>query len=95
VSSKRKRRATPKRRPAPKPPPAAIAFARAYRCQDCTGRARLRPRPDSNGVWHLDVRHDDGCPVLAGTVSPAPAGLRAAAAAGPRVLYIGPEGTPT
>jgi hypothetical protein len=81
-----KRRVSP-----PRPTPATLAYAAAYRCGHCTGRARIRPRPDSAGAWHLDVRHDDGCPVLGGTVSAAPAGLRAASATGRRVLYISPE----
>lgn len=74
----------------PKPPAAVNAAARAYRCGHCrstTAKPRRR-----GGVWHLDVRHDETCPVINGTVSHAPAGLRAvkaaAASTGEHVLYI-------
>lgn len=73
------------------PPPAEVlAFARAYRCTDCTGRAG-KPRRQ-HGQWHLDIRHDNSCPVLTGVTSRTAAGLSAAAAAakiGKGVLYIG------
>jgi len=39
---------------------AAVAYADAYLCPDCTSETELRQ--DDDGVYHLDVHHDDSCP---------------------------------
>ena len=74
-----------------RPPPAVAAYARAYRCSDCSARAG-KPRRAA-GSWHVDVRHDDSCPVLTGSVDKTAAGVAAAVEAarttGTRALYIG------
>ena len=74
-----------------RPPATITAAARAYQCGHCQSLTG-KPRQDPDGVWHLDVRHDNTCPVINGTVSHAPAGRRALAAAtastGQRALYI-------
>lgn len=81
-----------RRRGTRKPPPEAIAYAAAYRCGHCTGRARARRKPDELGVWHIEVAHDDSCPAYAGTVPLTGAGLRAleatVKATGTSCLYI-------
>ena len=44
-------------------PPAIRAIANNLdnvRCPDCDNDARLRQ--DSDGIWHLDIQHDDTCP---------------------------------
>lgn len=83
------------RRVTPKPPREAAVYARAYRCGHCTGKGRLRRKPDRYGIWHIEVAHDGSCPILTGTVSVAGAGRRAMAAmakiTGTTGLYIGPE----
>ncbi len=45
------------------PPPRVAAFAAAYRCPDCTGHTGA-PSLGPDGLWHADMWHDDGCPVL-------------------------------
>lgn len=76
----------------PTPSAAARAYAKAYRCHDCTGHVvRLRHDKHQAGVWHVDVAHDDDCPVLTGRVSPHTAGLAASASVattGARVAYL-------
>ena len=72
-----------------------LAFARSYRCSDCDSETGV-PRLDSHGMWHIEIRHDDGCPVLTGVVSGKSAGLLAAAEAariggGGSVVYIAPK----
>jgi hypothetical protein len=61
------------------PPPSMIAYAEAYECGHCDADISVLHYPgEPDEMWHLNVAHDDGCPVLAGRVSSAPAGLRAA-----------------
>lgn len=81
----------------PKPPPAVQAYADAYRCTDCRSTT-ARPRRDHRGLWHIDIRHDDCCPVLAGTVPHRGAGRaaarRAAEQTGARTVYVAVDLTP-
>lgn len=73
------------------PPAHVVAYARAYRCSDCTGRAG-KPR-HRHGGWHVEIRHDSGCPVLTGKVDRTTAGIAAATAAATeteaRYVYVG------
>ncbi len=39
---------------------AVLSYADHYECPDCTSATELRR--DSDGVFHLDVRHDLTCP---------------------------------
>lgn len=77
-----------RRIPRPSPPPELLAYAAAYQCMDCA--ADVAPVWVRRlGVWSIEVRHDDGCPVLAGTVSRTGAAREAARAARIRpVLYV-------
>jgi hypothetical protein len=43
-------------------PRAIRAFAAAYRCPDCLSET-TQPVVDEFGVWHIDVQHDDTCPM--------------------------------
>jgi hypothetical protein len=74
-----------------RPPAAVLAAARAYRCGHCRSRTG-NPKRDHSGIWHIGIHHDQTCPVLAGTISRAPAGIRSAQSAagstGQRILYI-------
>lgn len=70
------------------PPAGVAAYARAYRCHDCDADVGP-PRMGVDGVWHVEIAHDDSCPTLTGAVSRIGAGLAAAAKTGERVLYIG------
>jgi hypothetical protein len=78
----------------PVPPPAVAALAASYECGHCDADIG-RPYRDADGIWHLAVAHDDGCPVLGGTVPVSHAGRRAAraaaAATGAGALYIATE----
>lgn len=80
-----------RRRIRPVPPRSVVRFASAYRCSDCPstiGRLRL----DRHGVWHIEVKHEPGCPQLSGAVDTAPdtvAAARRVAATGERVAYFG------
>jgi hypothetical protein len=79
-------------------PPATVAVtARAYRCGHCNSTTG-KPRQDRNGVWRLDIHHDNTCPVLSGAVPLASAGIRAAAVAatttGRRMLYVNTQEDP-
>ncbi|MER6252902.1 hypothetical protein ABT224_16230 [Streptomyces sp. NPDC001584] len=47
-----------------------------YRCGHCN--SETEPWTDDKGNRHLNIRHDDGCPVLEGTLSSLPDTLRAA-----------------
>lgn len=84
-----------RRRSSRKPPAEATAYAAAYKCGHCTGLARVRRKPDQYGVWHVDVHHDNSCPVLDGTVPVTGSGIRAMAAmvkaTGSNGLYIPPQ----
>ncbi|WP_405492982.1 hypothetical protein [Streptomyces sp. NBC_00096] len=46
-----------------------------YRCGHCASETEART--DQHGNPHLVIHHDDGCPVLAGTLSSLPDTLRA------------------
>ncbi|MFJ3978354.1 hypothetical protein [Streptomyces sp. NPDC090021] len=47
-----------------------------YRCGHCNSETETRTDP--HGFPHLVIHHDDGCPVLEGTLSSLPDTLRAA-----------------
>ncbi|MFB6567367.1 hypothetical protein [Streptomyces noursei] len=52
----------------PQAPDSVRALAAAYTCGHCNSNtARLAQAED--GMWHIGIEHDDGCPVLNGTVS--------------------------
>jgi hypothetical protein len=70
---------------------AAMAYADAYRCGHCHSEVSLRA-PDPVGIDHIDVAHDDGCPVLNGTLPDLPDSLRAAEEAGGTVILDGSTG---
>ncbi|GAA2657493.1 hypothetical protein GCM10010307_72290 [Streptomyces vastus] len=74
--------------PAPKGPPKAIKdYARNYKCSHCNSRVNGVTR-DPSGIYHMNVGHDDTCPVLRGALTDVPDAIRAALAAGrlPTVL---------
>ncbi|MFF3872921.1 hypothetical protein [Streptomyces sp. NPDC001978] len=54
----------------------AATLAAAYQCGHCTSETSTFT--DDNGIEHIAVHHDDGCPVLTGTLSALPDALRAA-----------------
>lgn len=87
---RRTRKPPPQRRPAPKPPANALAYAAAYQCGDCNSDTELVPDPLAPGVWKLNIYHDDGCPVLKGHVSLSSAGASAASQV-PGSLYVNLE----
>jgi len=41
---------------------AALSYADQYTCPDCASDTELRR--DDDGVFHLDVHHDDTCPTF-------------------------------
>ncbi|MGW6456654.1 hypothetical protein ACWF94_12150 [Streptomyces sp. NPDC055078] len=49
-----------------------------YECGHCTGRVESLTTDEKTGILHAFIEHDDGCPVLAGTLSPIPDTFRAA-----------------
>lgn len=53
------------------------ALAANYRCGHCDSDPATLTQ-DEHGIWHLQIRHDDGCPVLTGALSDIPDTLRAA-----------------
>jgi hypothetical protein len=55
-----------------------LALAAAYTCGHCTSDTSTRT--NDRGIVHVVIHHDDGCPVLTGTLSSAPDALRAIAA---------------
>lgn len=58
------------------PPAEFQALAENYRCGHCNSDpAKLIQ--DDRGMWHIGIPHDDGCPVLTGTVSDLPDTFRA------------------
>ncbi len=83
-------------RPKLKPPASVRAMARSYKCGHCDSETG-QPRFDGV-IWHIDIHHDDECPVLNGHIPVAYAGGRAAQAAasetGKRILYISPDDQP-
>ncbi|GAA2987620.1 hypothetical protein [Streptomyces fulvorobeus] len=54
------------------------AMVTNYRCGHCTGVVEALTTDETTGAMHAYVRHDDGCPVLTGAVSPIPDTFRAA-----------------
>jgi hypothetical protein len=44
----------------PEVPPEIVAYGAAYQCPDCVAEKALAY---IDGLWHLDVRHHDTCPV--------------------------------
>jgi hypothetical protein len=44
-----------------KPPVTVQAFADEFECPDCDSYTD-GPELDEYGIWHLTMRHDDGCP---------------------------------
>ncbi|MFE3925596.1 hypothetical protein [Streptomyces sp. YIM B13508] len=58
---------------------AASAYAAWYRCSHCGDSETGPPSADLHtiGLAHIDIRHDDGCPVMGGTVSDIPDAVRA------------------
>lgn len=79
----------------PTPPPGILEYARAYRCHDCPADV-AEPYLGDDGIWHLNIAHEDDCPMLAGTVPLRDAGAEAAAKAaevtGRPALYVALEG---
>ena len=63
------------RRPRRTPSEIVQALADEYRCGHC--HSETRATKDENGIHHMWISHDDGCPVLNGAVSPMPDTLRA------------------
>ncbi|KOU48985.1 hypothetical protein ADK55_19140 [Streptomyces sp. WM4235] len=51
-------------------------IAANYQCGHCNSETEART--DQHGTIHLVTHHDDGCPVLEGTLSAIPDTLRAA-----------------
>lgn len=45
-------------------PPQIRALAATYRCPDCLSDTS-HPFEGTDGVWHINVHHDDTCPTLA------------------------------
>jgi hypothetical protein len=59
-------------------PKALARMVTNYRCGHCTGEVEELITDDTTGVLVASVRHDTGCPVLAGTVPAGPDMARAA-----------------
>lgn len=51
------------------------ALAASYRCGHCNSDTGMHT--DDNGIVHVVIHHDDGCPVLTGTLPSAPDVMRA------------------
>lgn len=51
------------------------ALAATYRCGHCVSETSTST--DDNGIVHVAVHHDDGCPVLIGALPSAPDVVRA------------------
>jgi hypothetical protein len=49
-----------------------------YRCGHCTGQVEEVETNDTTGLLRAAIRHDNGCPVLAGILPAAPDLARAA-----------------
>ncbi|MCZ4510294.1 hypothetical protein O3Q52_19285 [Streptomyces sp. ActVer] len=56
----------------------ATALAANYQCGHCLSETVLGTDPDTNGP-RLEIRHDDGCPVLVGALPSTPDVVRALA----------------
>lgn len=64
----REKKNKPKRQRTPnEPPPNIVDIAAKYTCGHCDSNP-AKIRQDQYGFWHLDVEHDDSCPVYRGTV---------------------------
>lgn len=63
--------------------------AAAYRCGHCHSETTYRI---ADGFGRINIAHDDGCPVLAGTVSDLPDAMRAGQATGGTVVADGSTG---
>ncbi|MDX2703949.1 hypothetical protein PV350_13915 [Streptomyces sp. PA03-6a] len=50
-----------------------------YSCGHCTGEVVELATEEATGMLHARIEHDEGCPVLAGTLDAAPDFARAAA----------------
>ncbi|MFJ8464149.1 hypothetical protein [Streptomyces swartbergensis] len=62
-------------------------YAASYSCGHCHSAPSWARGP--NGIGHAIVRHDDTCPVLAGSLSDLPDALRAAEATHGIVVLVG------
>lgn len=58
------------------PPNSVRALAAAYTCGHCNSDPAQLAQ-DQFGIWHLAIGHDEGCPVLSGSVSDIPDTFRA------------------
>lgn len=84
---KKKKKREP--RPAPMGPPKAIKdFAKSYRCSHCHSRVTEIVQSSSR-MFRVMVAHDNGCPVLTGTLPDVPDAVRAAMATGHIARVIG------
>ncbi|MFI0861770.1 hypothetical protein ACH4RA_16125 [Streptomyces smyrnaeus] len=70
---------------------AVMKYVDAYRCGHCHSET-LITKYNPEGYSHVNVRHDDDCPVLAGVLSDLPDSLRAAEEAGGTVIIDGGTG---
>lgn len=70
-----------------KPATAARRLALAYQCGSCAADVREVTR-DEFGIDHVNVVHDDHCPVLSGAVSDSGDIFRAASRAGIAALAV-------
>lgn len=83
----------------PRPDRSALAaLADAYRCGHC--HSAVGWTQDDFGIGHINIAHDTSCPVLIGSVSPAPDMIRAAASiaggtGSPFVVIDGDDGDST
>jgi hypothetical protein len=51
-----------RRRMTQEAPRSIRAFAASYRCPDCLSET-TQPVVDEFGMWHIEVRHDETCPM--------------------------------
>ena len=58
------------------PPAGALSLAANYQCGHCNSNPATLTQ-DEYGIWHVSIAHDDGCPVLLGTLSALPDTFRA------------------
>lgn len=75
-----------------KPTTAARKLARSYECGHCRSEV-TGVRRDEYGIDRISVVHDDGCPVLAGTLPDTPDAFRAAVRAGVAMLAVRVDGS--
>ncbi|MFD5506990.1 hypothetical protein ACFWIB_04335 [Streptomyces sp. NPDC127051] len=57
-------------------PELIAAIVANYSCGHCS--SETKPWTDRHGQLHINVHHDDGCPVLEGALSAVPDAFRAA-----------------